>query len=92
MKSLVAGMPAIGILGDKWFPVESGIYFLSPEGDGRNLEFFDIKSKQVHRIFTLEKPAPDWMGEMPVSRDGKWLLYPQLDSTSSDIMMIENWR
>jgi len=29
---------------------------------------------------------------MPVSRDGKFMLYPQVDQASSDLMLIENWR
>jgi Tol biopolymer transport system component/DNA-binding winged helix-turn-helix (wHTH) protein len=91
-EELVAGMPEIDVLGDRWYPVEGGIYFLARGADGRALEFFDFKSKRVRPIFTLERPTPGWMGAMPVSRDGKWLLYPQLDSMSSDIMMIENWR
>jgi hypothetical protein len=27
-----------------------------------------------------------------ISSDGKWLLYSQLDGSSSDLMMIENWK
>src|SRR5262252_2152804 len=34
---------------------------------------------------------PNWVGELPVSNDGKWLLFPQRDEISSDLMMIENW-
>jgi hypothetical protein len=28
---------------------------------------------------------------MPVSSDGKWLLFPQVDQQSSNLMLIENW-
>jgi hypothetical protein len=34
-------------------------------------------------------PQSRWL---PVSSDGKWLLFSQLDEQSSDLMMIENWR
>jgi len=27
-----------------------------------------------------------------VSSDGTWLLYPQLDDSSSDLMMVKNWQ
>jgi hypothetical protein len=32
------------------------------------------------------------MGGLPVSSDGKWMLFSQLDEQSSDLVMIENWR
>jgi hypothetical protein len=32
------------------------------------------------------------MGGLPVSSDGKLLLFSQVDEQSSDLMMIENWR
>jgi hypothetical protein len=28
---------------------------------------------------------------MPVSPDGRWMLFPQVDEQSSNLMMIENW-
>jgi len=46
----------------------------------------------VRPIFTLEKSTPIWIGGMPVSKDGKWLLFPRVDRQSSDLMFIENWR
>jgi hypothetical protein len=56
------------------------------------INLFDLQSRQIHPIFTLEKPTPQWIGGMPVSKDGKFMLYPQVDSASSDLMMIGNWR
>jgi len=35
--------------------------------------------------------VPGWIGGMPVSSDGRWLFFPQLDEQSSNLMMIENW-
>ena len=40
----------------------------------------------------MEKPAPVWMGGLPISNDGRWLLFSQLDEWSSDFMLVENWR
>jgi len=34
----------------------------------------------------------DYIGTMPVSNDGKWMLFPHVDEKSSNLMMIENWR
>ncbi len=41
--------------------------------------------------YELERPVPGWIGGMPVSSDGRWLFFPQLDEQSSNLMMIENW-
>ena len=88
----VSGMPEFNYLGGEWFPVESGIYFLSHANGKTTINLFDLQSKQARPIFTLEKPTPQWIGGMPVSRDGKFMLYPQVDSASSNLMMIENWQ
>ena len=84
---------------DAWTPVQSGIYFLGVEGyfkgvegDKWAIEFFDLQTKKSRVLYVLEKDIPDWAGGLPVSSDGKWLLFPQVDERSSDLMMIENWR
>jgi hypothetical protein len=43
-------------------------------------------------VCSLEKSPPAWIDGMPVSSDGKWLLFPQVDEQSSNLMMIENWQ
>lgn len=88
----VAGMPEIDSLGSEWFPAEAGIYFLSHENGKTTINLFTPQNQQTRPIFTSEKATPQWIGGMPVSRDGKFLLYPQVDSASSDLMMIENWQ
>ena len=91
-EELVTGMPDLHAEQGNWSPFGSGVYFVARVGDKTVLNLFDLKSKQVRRIFTLEKPAPDWIGGIAVSKDGKWLLFPQVDQSSSDLMLIENWR
>jgi len=89
---IVRGMPEVNYLGDEWFPSGSGIYFMSHSGGKDAIEFFDLKTERVSRVYELEKPAPGWIGGMPVSSDGKWILFPQVDEQSSNLMLIENWR
>ena len=91
-EGLVRGMPELNYLGDEWFPSGSGIYFMSHSGDKAAIDFFDLATEKVRRIYELEKPPPLWIGGMPVSSDGKWLLFPQVDQQSSNLMMIENWQ
>jgi len=51
-----------------------------------------MSTEMVRRVYDLEEPLPLWIGGMPVSSDGKWLLFPQVDQGSSNLMMIENWQ
>jgi len=88
----VAGMPNLRATADIWVPTESGIYFMADVNHHTEVDFFDLNSHKVRRVFTLEKFLPGWSGGVSISRDGKWLLYPQLDERSSDLMMIENWK
>jgi WD40-like Beta Propeller Repeat len=89
---IVRGMPELNYLGVEWFPFRSGIYFMSHFGDKAAIEFFDLKTEKVRRVYELEKPAPLWIGGMPVSSDGRWLFFPQIDEQSSNLMLIENWQ
>src|SRR3974390_1134808 len=91
-REIVRGMPEVNYLGDEWFPAGSGIYFMSHSGGKDAIEFFDLKTERVSRVYELEKPAPGWIGGMPVSSDGKVILFPQVDEQSSNLMLIENWR
>jgi dipeptidyl aminopeptidase/acylaminoacyl peptidase len=87
----VAGMPQFLYLGDEWFPTEAGIYFLSHPNNKTVVNLFNLQTQQVRPIYTMEKPTPVWIGGMPVSKDGKFMLFPQVDQSSSDLMMVENW-
>jgi hypothetical protein len=86
----VEGMPELNV-DDDWFPSGSGIYFISRSSAKNAIEFFDFKTEKIRRVYEFEKPVPGWIGGMPVSNDGRWLFFPQLDEESSNLMMIENW-
>jgi hypothetical protein len=64
---------------------------MSHSGGDTYIDFFSLSTKAVRSILKLEKPSAPWVGSMPVSSDGRWMLYPQLDESSSNLMMIENW-
>ncbi len=95
----MAGMPELQDNEDTWAPTASGIYFMADVNQQTDsakhqtdVAFFDFNSRKIRTIFTLDKFQPGWSGGVSVSKDGKWLLYPQLDGLSSDLMMIENWK
>ena len=87
----VAGMPELQVNEDTWVPTASGIYFMADvphQTDNAKhqteVAFFNFNSHTVRKIFTLERFQPGWSGGVSISRDGRWLLYPQLDGLSSD--------
>jgi Tol biopolymer transport system component len=85
----VQGMPLMSVMGEAWSPFGSGIYFFNEKGE---IDFFDLNTRKVRHVFVPEKSVGGWIGGLPVSSDGKWLLFSQRDEQSSDLMMIENWR
>jgi Tol biopolymer transport system component/DNA-binding winged helix-turn-helix (wHTH) protein len=86
----VKGMPELSFQGAEWFPSKSGIYFMSHENGKATIELYDTGTQKIRPIFSLEKPSPFWIGAMPVSPDGRWMLFPQIDGHSSNLMMVEN--
>lgn len=87
----VRGMPQLKPLGDKWLPYGGGIYYFSDVQGKTALDYLDLTSGRFQRVTVLDMGLPLWMGQMSISSDGKWLLYPQVDARSSNLMMIENW-
>ena len=74
-----------------WAVVEKGIYYLDlkkPPG----INFFDIASHRVSRVFDLDnRPARRAPG-LAVSPDKKTILYTQLDALNNDVILVENFR
>jgi Tol biopolymer transport system component len=85
----VKGMPELSFQGTEWFPSKAGIYFMSHENGKAKIELYDTKTQKISPVFSLEKSPPYWIGAMPVSPDGKWMLFPQVDGHSSNLMMVE---
>ncbi len=86
----VPGMPAMhSTFG--WWPYQSGIYFIAGVGANQEIDFLDLQTSKVRRIYRPEKPALPSLGGLAVSPDGKWLLYSQIDEIVSDLMLVENF-
>ncbi len=88
----VRGLPELKLLGDKWVPFGAGIYYLADSNSKTELDYFDLTTGKVQRVAALEGVPPLWMGQMSVSTDGHWLVYPQTDERSSNLFTIENWQ
>jgi Tol biopolymer transport system component len=89
----VEGMPRLPLpWTEAWTPFGGGIYFLGFANGKSAINFFDLRTKELRPVYFLEKPAPFWVGGLPISSDGHWLLLPLVEEASSDLMLVENWR
>ena len=88
----VQGMPGLCNVGEAFVPFGVGVYFMGCEKDGQHVEYLDLATHQVKVIYKPLNPPGDWLGGLSVSPDGKYLLYPQIDEQSSNLMLVENWR
>jgi hypothetical protein len=61
-------------------------------GNKTELDFLDLRTSRIRRIYTFDKPPEAWAGGLSVSPDGKWLVYSQVDEAARDLMLVENFR
>ena len=74
-----------------WAVVENGIYYLDTTTKPA-IAFFDITTHRITRLFDLEnRPARQAPG-LAVSPDKGTILYTQLDTLNSDVVLVENFR
>jgi Tol biopolymer transport system component/serine/threonine protein kinase len=77
----------------QWQVVAHGIYFVTAETLDRPLiEFFGFATGKITTVFAPEKRLPGTYSALSVSSDGRRLIWTQADQTSSDIMLMENFR
>jgi hypothetical protein len=65
------------------------IYFLNGDAPRPSIDFFDLSSGQVRRVLDVERP--NWYDTLAVARDGRSVLYTQVEQLTSDIMLIDNF-
>lgn len=74
-----------------WAVVENGIYYLDVTAKP-GINFFDIATHRITRVFNLENPPAKEAPGLAISPDKKTILYTQLDGLNSDITLVENFR
>ena len=83
----VLGLPKIKYFG-LWTLVPGGIYFV-PHDDPKSLQYYDLSTKKIRRIFTIEK---DFDRGLSISPDGRYILFSQLDEENSNIMLVDHFK
>ena len=51
------------------------------------IDFFEMATRKVSMIVAVRTYPPDWSGGLPVSSDGRWLHFLQVDAYSSNRML-----
>jgi Tol biopolymer transport system component len=76
-----------------WTLADRGIYFaVSTSADDHLLRFYSFATGRVADVTRLQKKPVYGPPGLVVSPDGRFILYVQRDSSSSDIMLVENFR
>ena len=87
-KLVLRGVP--GAVLAHWTPGNGGLYFRASENTPGMLKFLDFKNGRITPVMPIDKP---WdASSMPLTPDGRYLLYDQIDNAGSDLMMVENFR
>lgn len=73
---------------DAWTATATGIYYTDGSSKPRTVNFYDLKSRTIRQVTTLDPISTRSAGpDITVSPDGRWLLYGQVDDEQSEIML-----
>ena len=76
------------VRGRVWVAGSEGIYFMK----AKDLLYMDLASRKTVKVFTFPKGVNSNVRIMDLSPDGRELLWSQVDSTSSDIALVDHFR
>jgi Tol biopolymer transport system component len=65
-----------------------GIYYVNRQGKGAEIRFFHLQSGRDKKLASLFARCPGFA----LSPDGSSLLFAQVDTVASDLMLVENFR
>jgi Tol biopolymer transport system component len=91
-EKMLDAIPPIRSSGYEWWPAGTGIYFYAYQNGKSEVDFLDLGTSRIRRIYAPDKPPAFWTGGLSISPDGKWLVYARIDEITSDLMLVENFR
>lgn len=79
-----------------WAVAEKGILYVDYSARVGNgpapLQFYHFETRRVTQLGLLDKIALNRLNTLSVTRDGRHVIWCQLDSAESDLMLVENFR
>jgi Tol biopolymer transport system component/DNA-binding winged helix-turn-helix (wHTH) protein len=71
---------------------ENGLYLVDSDAkDGPAIMYYDFQSKRLSPIMTFKQSLAPWFPNLAASRDGRTLLYAQVEFESNMISMVEDF-
>jgi len=69
-------------------PTAAGIYFIA-QAPAPRVRFYDFATRAVREIADLPGAPAPYVGGISVSKDGRYVLYSQIDETASDLVLVD---
>jgi len=89
---LVTGLLNAGYWGN-WAVARTGLFLIRPlPPDAAEVDMYAFSSGRTSRVAVLEKDPPFSDSGFAVSSDGRKILYTQVENSSSEIILVENFR
>jgi hypothetical protein len=80
------------LIGRVWVAGEHGIYYLNPKEREPRLRYLDLATRRITVLTTIIRIYNPTSWCISLSPDERNLLWVQIDSSNTDLMLIENFR